>query len=226
MPTQKQTPITRIQFPEIALQHRDAHKLRGYFGRLFRDESPLLHNHYKDGSLRYKYPAVQYKVIQQIPTLVGTGEGARLLQELFLKIKELNIDGDVYSIHSKNIEHRNFLAGYAEEMIDYQFATRWMGLNSENYSTYQSMRSKTDQKKLLQGILVGHVLNFFKSHDIMLQPTERLLAVADLKPKKAKVKDQEMIAFEGGFSINAELPDYIGLGKFSSRGFGTILQQR
>ncbi len=225
MSTQKPLPITKIQFPEIALQHRDAHKLRGYFGQLFRDESPLLHNHYKDGSLRYKYPAVQYKVIHQIPTLVGTGEGARLLQELFLKIKELNIDGRVFTIQSKNIEHRNFSTGYAGEMIDYQFATRWMGLNSENFKTYQAMRSKSDQKKLLQGILVGHALHFFKNHEIMLQPTERLMAVVDLQPKKAKIKDQEMIAFEGSFSINAELPDYIGLGKFSSRGFGTIVRK-
>lgn len=219
-------PITKIQFPEITLQHRDAHKLRGYFGTLFQNESPLLHNHYIDGSLRYKYPAVQYKVIQQTPTLVGTGEGARLLQELFLRIKELNIDGQIYAVHSKNITHRNFSAGYANEMIDYQLATRWMGLNSENYKTYQNLRSKADQKKLLQGILVGHTLNFFKSHQIILQPTERLMAVADLRPKKAKVKDQDMIAFEGNFSINAELPDYIGLGKFSSRGFGTIIRQR
>lgn len=225
MSTQKPIPVTRIQFPEIALKHRDAHKLRGYFGRLFRDESPLLHNHYQDGSLRYKYPVVQYKVIQQTPTLVGTGQGARLLQELFLKIRELNIDGELYAVHSKNIEQRNFASGFAEEMIDYQFSTRWIGLNSENFKTYQGMRSKTDQKKLLQGILVGHVLNFFKSHEVLLQPAERLMAVVSLKPKAAKVKDQEMIAFEGSFAINAELPDFIGLGKFSSRGFGTIMRQ-
>jgi hypothetical protein len=31
-----------------------------------------------------------------------------------------------------------------------------------------------------------------------------------------------MIAFEGMFEINAMLPDWIGLGKQVSRGFGTI----
>ena len=76
-----------IQFPEIALATRDAHKLRGYFGRLFEEHSPLLHNHLEGGKLRYAYPLVQYKVLDQIPTLIGLEEGARLLIELFLKIK-------------------------------------------------------------------------------------------------------------------------------------------
>ncbi len=58
-----QIQTTTIRFPEIQLQARDAHKLRGYFGNLFKEHSPLLHNHFEDGSLRYKYSLVQYKII-------------------------------------------------------------------------------------------------------------------------------------------------------------------
>ena len=68
-----------IQFPEITLKTRDAHKLRGYFGNLFKEYSPLLHNHYETGELRYKYPLVQYKVLDKVPTLVAIKEGAQLL---------------------------------------------------------------------------------------------------------------------------------------------------
>ena len=57
---------TIIQFPDIRLQTRDAHKLRGYFGNLFKEQSPLLHNHFQDGSTRYAYPLVQYKVINVV----------------------------------------------------------------------------------------------------------------------------------------------------------------
>ena len=55
--------LTTIRFPEIALRTRDAHKLRGYFGNLFQEHSPLLHNHWEDGTSRYAYPLVQYKVV-------------------------------------------------------------------------------------------------------------------------------------------------------------------
>ena len=83
--------LSLIRFPEIQLQTRDAHKLRGFFGNYFKEHSPLLHNHYDDGSLRYKYPLVQYKVIDNIPMLIGFNEGARMLTELFLEMKELKI---------------------------------------------------------------------------------------------------------------------------------------
>jgi hypothetical protein len=74
---------TIIRFPEIQLATRDAHKLRGYFGNMFQEYSPLLHNHLESGESAYRYPLVQYKVINRIPTLVGLNEGADLLINLF-----------------------------------------------------------------------------------------------------------------------------------------------
>lgn len=67
---------TTISFPSISLQTRDAHKLRGYFGNLFKENSPLMHNHFQDGSVKYAYPMVQYKVVNQMLMLVGHNEGA------------------------------------------------------------------------------------------------------------------------------------------------------
>lgn len=54
---------TIIKFPEINLQTRDAHKLRGYFGNVFKEHSPLLHNHFEDGKNRYAYPLKHKKGI-------------------------------------------------------------------------------------------------------------------------------------------------------------------
>src|SRR3989337_1593190 len=102
MPT---IPQTLIRFPDIRLATRDAHKLRGYFGELFKERSPLLHNHFEDGSLRYKYPLVQYKVVNEVPMLVGLNDGAKLLTELFLKIQELNINGHTYPVFQKNLDY-------------------------------------------------------------------------------------------------------------------------
>jgi hypothetical protein len=35
-----------------------------------------------------------------------------------------------------------------------------------------------------------------------------------------------MTGFKGTFSVNFELPDYIGLGKSASRGFGAIIKEK
>ncbi len=214
--------IATIQFPEIHLQTHEAHKLRGYFGNLFKEHSPVLHNHYETGELRYKYPLVQYKVIKGIPTLVALHEGAALLTALFLKMTKLELGGQTYALRSKNIESRQFEVGHSDTLHQYNFQTLWMALNQKNHKQYLD---STQEKKneMLDKILVGNILSFFKGVDLRLEPGQRLLAKARVKEKNTKFKDRHMIAFEGDFLVNAYLPENIGLGKAVSRGFGSIL---
>ncbi len=214
--------ICRIKFPEIKLQTRDAHKLRGYFGNLFRQHSPILHNHYEDGSFRYKYPSVQYKVIKNIPTLIGINEGAELLPSLFLKIKELDIDGEKFDVNTKNIELSSEQVGYSQNLHQYEFATLWMGLNQTNYAKYHKLSNEAEKQDMLNAIIVGHILSFFRNTGIELGAQERLMARVNAEEKSTNFKENKMIAFSGNFVVNALLPDEIGLGKSVSRGFGTI----
>ena len=210
---------TIIRFPEIELRTRDAHKLRGYFGNLFREKSELLHNHMGNGELKYEYPKVQYKVLDRTPVLVGIREGAELLTQLFLKIRELNIDGRIYPVHQKNIEARQVEPGAAVAPRTYRFETLWMGLNQKNHPVYTDSNS-IEKEKLLEKILIGNCLSFFKSIDLFVETS--LQARGSFTEKSTRFKNNKMIAFDGIFEINAELPDWIGLGKQVSRGFGTI----
>ena len=129
---------TIIQFPEISLKTRDAHKLRGYFGNIFKEHSALLHNHFEDGTNRYTYPLVQYKVIKNIPVLVGLLEGAKLLIELFLKIKHIDIEGTKYQVNSKNIESKITEIDNFSKLNEYRFETLWMALNQKNFQLYNT----------------------------------------------------------------------------------------
>jgi len=215
--------ICKVQFPEIELRTRDAHKLRGYFGNLFKEHSPLLSNHYEDGSLRYRYPLVQYKVIDKTPMLVGINEGGKLLTQLFLKINALNIDGKTYTIQSKNISSTNHDIGFSEALHEYQFKTLWLALNQKNYEKYSQLNNEAEKDDMLRSILVGHVLSFFRNTEVELTVNQRLMAKVNVIQKQTKFKDKSMLAFTGSFVINANLPDDIGLGKSVSRGFGTII---
>ncbi len=210
---------TIIRFPEIDLHTRDAHKLRGYFGNFFREKSELLHNHMGNGEFRYRYPQVQYKVIEGTPTLVGISEGAALLTELFLRIREIDIDGVKYQVHQKNIEARQVEPEASVAPNTYRFETLWMALNQHNHPRYVEA-NRLEQEKLLEKILVGNCLSFLKEMGVFVET--RLQARASLQEKKTRFKNNSMIAFEGMFEINANLPDWIGLGKQVSRGFGTI----
>lgn len=216
--------LTKISFPEIKLHTRDAHKLRGYFGSLFKEHSPLLHNHYDDGQLRYQYPLVQYKVLQGVPTLVGLLEGSELLTKLFLQVRSLQIDGKIFDIHSKNIEQQQVAVGYSDQLHEYRFDTLWMALNQKNHQLYKTLKTADEKSALLNRLLVGQVLSFFKNIDLYLQPEERLMAKVATVEKTTAFKDQKMLVFSGQFVLNALLPNHIGIGKSVSRGFGSIFQ--
>lgn len=217
-------PSLNISFPEIKLQTRDAHKLRGYFGNLFEEYSPLLHNHYQGGEFRYNYPLVQYKVIDQTPMLVGIGEGAQLLLELFLKIKEIKIDTQVYQVSNKHIQAQKHLLQVDDTLHTYHFQTLWMALNQKNYQQYAQTDSK-QRTEQLKKIAIGNILSFYRGVDFYLKPEQKILIQVKVAEKNAQFKNQKMICFKGQFTSNALLPDYIGLGKSVSRGFGTILRE-
>lgn len=212
---------TIIQFPEIQLATRDAHKLRGYFGDLFREHSPLLHNHFEDGRLRYAYPLVQYKVVENIPVLVGYAEGAGLLTQLFLKIKEIRIGAETYPVFSKNISQKNHELSVNKGLYNYAFKTLWLGLNQKNFQHYLQL-TETDRKGFLDKALQNNILSFYKGVGFSVE--DRILVNGTFTEKQTLFKDKKMIAFSGQFSSNAFLPGYTGVGKAVSRGFGTVLQ--
>jgi len=214
-----------IRFPEIQLQTRDAHKIRGYFGRLFEDRSPLLHNHFEDGRLRYKYPLVQYKVIDNIPMLIGLEEGASLLTSLFQDINELTINNIKYPVRKKNMEQRKVSCGYDNTLHSYQFLTGWMSLNQENYQKYTSLNESKERNAMLNRILANNILSFYKGLDIWLQDDERLMVKGRFSKHFSTLKNKKMLIFKGHFTCNCLLPKYVGLGRSASRGFGSIIKE-
>jgi hypothetical protein len=217
---------TTISFPEIKLKQRDAHKLRGYFGNLFREHSPLLHNHLEgeQDAFNYEYPKVQYKVVNEVPMLVGLGEGARLLTELFLKINELILDDRAYPIYAKNIESKIMEVGLTEHLHFYRFEALWLALNQPNYNLYRTYDDarKADQ---LRGIATRNIMAFLAACDLPITKDQRIMvALNDLKAGETNFKNTKMMGFKGQLVSNVLLPDFVGLGKSVARGFGTLVK--
>lgn len=210
---------TIIQFPNIKMETREAHKLRGYFGNLFKEHSPLLHNHYDDGSSRYAYPLVQYKVIDHLPVLVGFLDGSDLLVNLFLKIRELDIEGKIFPVLAKNIQHKEYDLSVNQQLYNYTFKTLWMALNQENFKKYSQL-NEFEKSSFLNRQLQNNILSFFKG--VSYYTNEKVMAIVSTEEKQTQFKNQQMLAFAGQFTTNVLLPEWAGIGKAVSRGFGTI----
>jgi hypothetical protein len=215
--------LTTITFPDLHLSQRDGHKLRGYFSEQFGQQSDLWHNHSTDGKPIYRYPLIQYKVVDNVPRVLGLEKGAELLINHFLDVQEIKIDDLVIPVHSKQVHSQTVEIGVRPQLFTYRFSTPWFALNQEKHQEYQQA-PKDERLRILNGNLISNMFSLMKA--VGYREKERIMTqVMDLKSVPGKFKGQTMNMFKGKFVTNVELPSYIGLGKSVSRGYGTIISE-
>ena len=110
-------------------------------------------------------------------------------------------------------------------MFPYRFLTPWLALNEENHRKYQRLRSWNEKKEMLSKILIGNIIAMSKGLGYTV-PAPIEVELGRLREVPARLKGTPMIGFLGDFKVNFEIPDYLGLGKSVSRGFGTVKRQR
>jgi hypothetical protein len=199
-----------------------AEKIRGFLGNLFWGNS-YAHQHDSAGSLIYRYPRVQYKTLNGGCLLISFDEGRGITANVFNDIASVNIAGDFKEIISKGMENYSSPFGISDNYLPYSFLTPWLALNEKNYDKYQRFGAWAKRKELLEKILIGNIISMSKSLGYTVpEPIEA--EIINLKEVKTSLKGTPMLGFLGSFSVNFEIPDYWGIGKSVSRGFGTIIK--
>ncbi len=110
---------------------------------------PLLHNHDGKGCI-YRYPRMQYKIINNIPQIVAIGEGIDLLKFLQQKLIELRINSKTYKIIARETIEKKDKFAISNEDKTYTFLTEWIALNSKNYDRFMRMGNRRERIKLLK----------------------------------------------------------------------------
>ena len=203
-------------------------KLRGFFANEFEDV--LFHHHKENDKFRYGYPLIQYKILRGKPTVIAIGDGVSLIAENFLEIDRLTLGENEYEEPDVNLSMSNWelsVKGDVEMLpYKYEFITPWMAFNQKNFDKYKSeIQGSSDEKRVefLSRILIGNILSFAKSIDWWVE--EEIKVIPVLKDINVNFKSMNMIGFKGFFFTNIVLPEDIGLGQSSSRGFGTIKEK-
>ena len=195
--------------------------LRGYIATKF-PTYELLHQHAKNSTgLHYAYPKVQYKILDGILIITGLDEGACTVKIVAEQIDCLSLAGKIYKIIGKQITEKAIILSVTNEPLSYSFLTPWLALNEKNYEKYQMLGSWAKKKELLQKILIGNIISMSKSLGYTV-PAPIEATIQHLKEVKTSLKGTPMLGFLGNFSVNFEIPDYWGIGKSVSRGFGTV----
>ncbi|SHJ72307.1 CRISPR-associated endonuclease Cas6 [Tepidibacter formicigenes] len=208
---------TFLKFENLNLTPNQAVKVRGYFANKYNDIS-IMHNHHNDKFI-YRYPKVQYKVIDNNPIICGILEGADFIASIGLNEDKIVINQDEIYTYQKKIIKESIEFGITENYIKYSFITPWLALNQSNFMKYEKM-NEMQKEEFLKKILIGNILSMSKS--LKYKVDKKIYVSIDLKECNVNFKNVKMKGFKGNFKVNFNIPQFLGMGKSVSQGFGTV----
>lgn len=209
--------ICKVIFNDLSLTPRYGEKLRGYLGNKYK-EIDLLHNHNEAGFI-YRYPLVQYKVIDGIPMIIGINQATNIIARIGIDDDEFIFDDQKYQAFQKKIVKYELEFGVTDDYIEYKFISPWISLNQSNIKKYKDY-TNIDKEEMLKKILIGNLLSVSKGLNYTVD--KKINAWINLKEMEVMIKGIRHIAFKGNFKVNFNIPDNLGIGKSVSRGFGTV----
>jgi len=209
-----------VVFSGVELDKADIPKFRGYLSREYSNYE-IIHNHLRNGSFRYSYPLIQFKIIKKNPAIIGINEGIDLLKKVFMEIQNIRIGDLTRQVNEKSIFLQEEEFGVTKDFIDYKFLSPWMALNQENYNKYNRM-NRYDQMVFLKHILRENLKTISKAFNYTIPDVEEVKVDGSFKRKLVNFKNIKMLCFTGNFMMNFNVPDFLGIGKQVARGFGMV----
>jgi len=138
-----------------------------------------------------------------------------------MNIDELELNNNKYKIKEikANYVEPEFGITAKGSIHRYEFYTPWLALNKKNYKKFQDY-SLSERRDLLNSILIGNILSVSKSLDYTVPNT--IYSDTEVYPVPTEYKNVKMVGFKGKFEVNFLIPDYMGIGKGVSHGFGAV----
>lgn len=215
--------LLRIQF-DTDIEAYEIPAFRGAVIAKTGNEHIIFHNHLNDREFLYGYPVIQYKRIGKNPAIICIDYGVDEIHHLFYNTNlEIVVGQRPVSLVVKNLQMQQYNLQVWEKHFEYRLYN-WLALNQENHEKYQALKDELSQTLFLENILKANIISFAKGvkWDIDKQISLRIDEL--IKAKIVPYKQQKLLAFDIRFRSNVFLPDFVGLGKGVSLGFGTVSQ--
>ena len=184
----------------------------------------LYHNHMEDNKFRYSYPLIQYKRIHKKAAILCIGKGVEVIGEFLASQKYLmELGNRPIQLEIESINSKKFLIQVCDSVFRYRIRN-WIALNSDNYIKYKEMDEISSRIAFLESILIGNLLSLAKGLGIDIDKEIMCKLLAINEPRIVYVKETKMMTFDAEFKTNLSIPDYAGVGKHVSLGFGTVVR--
>lgn len=195
-------------------------ELRTYFQEKFSAYKMRHPNH--SSAFISRYPAVQFKIIDQVPLVIGINEGADFLREIRGEPGPILAGGISWQVASRDALPHDEEFGSAEQILAYEFATPWLGLNQENFRKFYKLKGKPERDAFIRKLLEMSIRTLAKSLDCPDPGPVR--CTVNLHFQKVRLEGTGTLAFTGKFTAGFRIPDYLGIGRSTGLGFGAVRQ--
>ncbi len=194
---------------------------RGAIIKTTKGTNNLFHNHSPAGNI-YRYPKIQYKLIGKKATVICIEEGIEGIQDFFSNTDwKLQIENEKKEIKVENIKVHQHRVAVWKDQFTYRISN-WLPLNQDNYKKYQELQGLAENIQFLEKIMLANILSFLQGIDLYVDEKIEIKIKSIQSEKLLNYKGQQMQAFTMTFRTNISLPNFIGLGKGSSVGFGVV----
>lgn len=189
-------------------------------------EHTVFHNHLGTDGFLYRYPVIQYKRVGTNPAIICLEEGVDEIHHLFSnQCWDVRLNERPLTLAIKDMRLHQFTLQAWEHSFRFRIRN-WLALNKENYDAYQQETGLAGRVTLLERILTGNILSMAKGLDWRIDREVRVSIGSLSGLRLLRYKDQMLAGFDAEFTTNVFLPDFIGLGKGVSTGFGVVTRAR
>ena len=223
MSNDKNIRLLTVSF-NLPLKFSEINYFRGAVIKTTKGRNDLFHNHSENGNI-YRYPRIQYKAMNKKATMLCIEEGIEGIQDFFSSTDwTLKIGEEQKAIKVENLRVRKHRVAIWNKSFTYKIF-RWLPLNQDNYRKYHELEDFGQKIELLEKILLANILSFLQGIDLYVEDRISIKIRHIVSEKLMKYKGQEMQSFNICFETNVSLPNYIGLGKGTSTGFGIVKEE-
>lgn len=220
----KNTRVLTIRFKN-KISQREISLFRGAIIQTMDDAPLLFHNHEED-KLRYSYPLIQYKRINQCAAIVCVSEGTDVIANFLSNGSfDIRLGNEKMTLEIDFINDVQCLIEVLENSFVY-YLCHWIPLNQENYQRYMRLESIVDKYVMLEKLLVANLLSFTKGIGIYFDKQVLCKLIQVHEPTTTYYKGIKMLSFDVAFKSNVLIPDYVGLGKGVSLGHGIVVNKK
>ena len=174
----------------------------------------------------YRYPLIQYKTKHHNgafqPMIICLGEGVEEAHKFFAQSNwEVDINGQQHQLSISKLDvHQHNIQVWEREFTYNLF--KWQALNQKDFRYYQQLEALSDRYQFLDDKLVKNIVAFGMGIGWTTDTPIKAKVVKMRNEKYVRYKGQRVLSFDLTFKCNVALPEYIGLGKGVSKGFGVV----